>query len=248
MSRLHYRIDGSEDGALLILGPSMGTTLDLWEPQMPALAETWRVLRYDLPGHGGSKAWRDVTIGDVASAVLELADGLGVGRFAYAGVSVGGAVGTALAIAEPGRVSHLVLCCTSARFGDPAGWTQRADTVMTEGIEPIAAMIVGRWFTPSFPDPEPYVAMLRAADPEGYAEMCRAISRFDVRDQLGRIAAHTLVISGMQDPGTPPDHGELLANGISGAELVVLDGASHLANVEKPKEVTEAMIRHLAPR
>lgn len=248
MSRLYHRVDGPAQGPLLILGPSMGTTLELWRPQLPSLTATWRVLRYDLPGHGGSSALREVDLADLADEVVELAEAHGADRFAYAGVSVGGAIGTALAAAAPGRVSHLVLCCTAARFGEPAGWVERADLVMRQGIEPLATVVARRWFTPDFADPGPYVAMLRAADPSGYAEMCRALGRFDARDVLGRISARTLVICGAQDPATPPADGELLAAGIPGAELLVLEGAAHLANVEKPKEVTEAMIRHLTAR
>lgn len=244
MSRLHHRFDGPAGGPLLILGPSLGTTLEVWEPQLAALAERWRVLRYDLPGHGQSAPWHEVDIEELAGAVLDLADG----DFGYAGISVGGAVGLALAAAAPDRVSDLVLCCTAARIGTPAGWFERADLVAREGLEPVAATAAGRWFTPGFADPGPYVAMLRSADPEGYAAMCRAIGRFDAGDLLGRITARTLVVSGAEDPVTSPADGERLAAGIPDAELLVLDGASHLANVERAEEVTEAMLRHLATR
>ena len=243
--RLHHRFDGPADGPLLILGPSLGTTVEVWKPQLPALTESWRVLRYDLPGHGGSAPWPDITIDDLARAVLDLTDAR---SFAYAGISVGGSIGTALAAAEPDRVSHLVLCCTAARIGTPAGWFERAELVTREGLEPLAAAAAARWFTPGFPDPGPYVAMLREADPEGYAAMCRAIGRFDARHVLGRITARTLVISGAQDPVTPPADAELLAAGVADAQLLVLDGASHLASVERAKEVTEAMLRHLGTR
>jgi 3-oxoadipate enol-lactonase len=246
MSLLHHRIDGPADGPLLILGPSMGTTLDLWSPQVPALSGSWRVLRYDLPGHGGSPALRGIVLEDVAAEVLALADEQGAGTFACGGVSVGGAISMLVAAAEPGRVTHLLPCCTSPRFGEPVAWFERADLVTREGMRPVVKLVADRWFTSAFPDPEPYFDMLRAADPEGYAMMCMAIARYDIHDRLSRITARTLVISGAQDPTSPPAHGEVLSAGIPGAELLVIDGAAHLANAERPAEVTGAFLRHLA--
>lgn len=137
---LNHRFDGPPDAPVVVLGPSLGTTLGLWEPQLPALTSTWRVLRYDLPCHGGSRAasgfTRDLTVDDLAGGVLALLDRHGVEAAAYAGVSLGGAVGTALALRAPDRIASLVLCCTSARFGTADSWRERAALVRAEGTEP----------------------------------------------------------------------------------------------------------------
>ncbi|WP_341770197.1 3-oxoadipate enol-lactonase [Actinomadura darangshiensis] len=242
-----HRLDGPEDAPVVVLGPSLGTSMDLWLPQLPALTRTWRVLRYDLPGHGGAPApGGPFTIGDLAGGIIALLDGLGVDRAAYAGVSLGGAVGTALAIRAPDRVASLVLCCTSPRFGDPGPWRDRAALVRREGVGPVADTAAGRWFTRSFTGAEPYVAMLRATDPEGYAGCCDALAGFDATGRLAEITAPALVIAGSQDGPTPPQgHADRLAAGIPDARLTVIEGAGHLANAERPVAVTKAVTAHL---
>src|SRR3954469_21384928 len=115
---LHHRLDGSAAGTPLLLGSSIGTSLRLWEPQLDALARRHRVLRFDLPGHGGSPAGLDArTVGELAGLVLALADAQGWATFAYAGVSLGGAIGARIAIDHPERVTPLALLASSAGFG-----------------------------------------------------------------------------------------------------------------------------------
>ncbi|SNS52348.1 3-oxoadipate enol-lactonase [Actinomadura mexicana] len=242
-----HRLDGPDGAPVVVLGPSLGTSMDLWLPQLPALARSWRVLRYDLPGHGGAPPpGGPFTVEDLAGGVVALLDGLGVERAAYAGVSLGGAVGTALALRAPERVTSLVLCCTSPRFGDPGPWRERAALVRREGVGPVADSAAGRWFTPSFTGADPYVAMLRATDAEGYAGCCDALAAFDATARLAEICTPALVVAGAQDGPTPPrGHAELLAAGIPGARLTVVEGAGHLANAERPAEVTEAITEHL---
>jgi 3-oxoadipate enol-lactonase len=250
---LSHRFDGPEDAPVVVLGPSLGTTLDLWAPQLPLLTRNWRVLRYDLPGHGdsaappaaGPGAGSGVTMEGLAAEVLALLDLHGLDRVAYCGLSIGGAVGTSLAVTAPERIGSLVLCCTSARFGPPENWHERAALVRREGTGPLVESTRGRWFTPDFTDPEPLLAMLRAVDREGYAACCEAIAGFDARDRLGEIDAPTLIIAGAGDPATPVEHARLLLDGISGAALCVVSPAAHLANVESPGMVGEAIAEHL---
>jgi len=241
---LHHRLDGPSDAPLLVLGPAMGTTLDLWEPQLPAFSAFWRVLRFDLPGHGGSPSRPGVTLDELADEVLELA---GPGRFAYAGISVGGQIGIALAAAAPERIDRLALLCTAARIGTTEGWLDRAAQVRKDGMGPLSDTAPSRWFTPDFQAHAPFAEIMRGVDAEGYAAMCEAIAYFDGRDRLGRITAPTLVISGAGDPTTPPADGQALADGIPSAELEVLQNASHLANVEQAPAVTRLLTGHLLP-
>jgi 3-oxoadipate enol-lactonase len=243
----HHRVDGPDDAPVVVLGPSLGTSMDLWLPQLPALTRSWRVVRYDLPGHGQeSPPARPVTVDGLADGVARILDDLGVDRAAYAGVSLGGAVGTALALRAPDRVASLVLCCTSPRFGDPGPWRERAALVRREGVGPVADSAAGRWFTPSFTGADPYVAMLRATDPGGYAACCDALATFDATARLGEIVAPTLVIAGELDKPTPPrGHADRLAAGIPGARLTVVADAGHLANAERPGPVTDAITAHL---
>ncbi|MFI0982119.1 3-oxoadipate enol-lactonase [Streptomyces sp. NPDC021093] len=246
---LHHRTDGPADAPALLLGPSLGTSLAVWEPQVPALARRFRVVRWDLPGHGGSVAslvGAGAGVGDLAMLVLALADSLGIERFSYAGISLGGAVGAWLAVHHPARVERLALVCSSARFGTPEMWSERADLVRREGVGPLAATAPARWFTPGFDGAAlpGLVADQRAADPAAYAACCDALAAFDLRDDLGRITAPTLVVAGRSDAATPPADARLLADSIPDAGLVEIPHAAHLAGVEQPGAVLAALQGH----
>jgi 3-oxoadipate enol-lactonase / 4-carboxymuconolactone decarboxylase len=249
-----HRVDGPDDAPVLVLGPSLGTTLDSWDPLLPVLTPHWRVVRYDLPGHGGSRAIAGpVTVDDLADDVLALLGKLGVGRFAYAGVSLGGSIGTAIAScpAERDRLASLTLICTSARFGEPDPWLARAALARAEGLAPIAAGQAARWFTAGFAATEPErveraLVTLRGVDPESYAACVAAVGGIDLRDRLEAIAAPTLVIGGVDDPATPPDHARILAGGIPSARLTLLPNASHLVYVERPDAVAGLLAAHLS--
>lgn len=254
MSRLpYYRAEGPGDAPVLILGPSLGTSLSVWDGQSAALAERHRVIRWDLPGHGGSPSALlpgtdghgvGSTVAELARLVLDLADELGVGRFAYAGISLGGAVGSRLAVDHPDRVASLALVCSSAHFGDPAGWRERAAAVRANGIEQIAATARGRWFTDGFTGGDTVVEDHRGADPAGYAACCDALAAFDIRSELHRVTAPTLVVAGSEDRATPPEHSRELAGFIRGAALTEIAGAAHLAAVEAPGPVLDALLGH----
>lgn len=247
---LHHRMDGRDSAPPLILGPSLGTSLAVWDPQTRALARTHRVVRWDLPGHGRSPA--DLlpdggTVADLACLVLGLADALGIDRFAYAGISLGGAVGTWLAIHRPERIASLAILCSSARFGEPQGWLDRAALVRAEGTGPVADTAAGRWFTPSFtidPAAQALVGDISAASPRAYAALCEAIADHDLRAELPRITAPTLVVAGREDPATPVAHARELADGIRDATLTEVPHAAHLANVERPVPVLAALLAH----
>ena len=249
---LHVVVEGPPDAPALLLGPSLGTSLAVWDAQAAALARDHRVIRWDLPGHGGSAAalvGNRATIADLAALVLAAADHLGVERFAYAGISIGGAVGAELAVRHPERIESLALICTSAHFGDPRGWHDRADRVRREGTGFLAASAPGRWFTPSFDGDAVagLVADQRAADPIAYAACCEALAACDLRGELAHISAPTLVIAGREDTATPPPHARELADGITGAGLVEIPGAGHLAPVEQPRAVLAALRGHFGP-
>ncbi|MEU8785778.1 3-oxoadipate enol-lactonase [Streptomyces sp. NPDC048637] len=245
----HPRVDGAAWAPPLILGPSLGTSLAVWEPQVPALARHHRVIRWDLPGHGSAPASlipaAGATIADLGRLVLNLADYLSIDRFAYAGISLGGAIGSWLAVHHPERVGSLALVCSSAHFGEPRAWHERAALVRKEGTEQLATSAAGRWFTPGFTGGAALVEDQRAADPGAYTACCDALAAFDLRADLHRITAPTLVIAGREDRATPLAHARELADGIPGAALTEIAGAAHLAGVEQPEHVTAALLGHL---
>lgn len=244
MTCLAYDLAGPADAPVLVLGPSLGTTRAMWDPQHALLCRRFRVLRYDLLGHGGSAAPDGpYTVDQLAGEVLSLLTG--IEHFHYAGVSLGGMIGMELASAAPDRVDSLALLCTSAYLPPAEGWLDRARHVREHGTASIADAYATRWFTPAFADSARYLAMLAATPDEGYAACCHAIADMDLRPVLDGITAPTLVIAGLDDPATPPEHGRRIAEAIPGARFVAVAGAAHLANVERPAEVTGLLAEHL---
>ncbi|MFD7874417.1 3-oxoadipate enol-lactonase [Streptomyces sp. NPDC059766] len=244
---LNHLAEGPTSAAPLLLGPSLGTSYALWDKVAPELSAGHRVVRFDLPGHGGSAPdliGPGATVGDLAALVLALADSLGIERFGYAGVSLGGAVGLHLALHHPERVSSLAVICSSAHFNGAKPWQERAALVRREGLAGLAENADARWFTPGFSVPR-LVRDHREADPGAYAACCDALAAFDLRDRLGELSVRTLLIAGRQDPATPPAHLREIADAVPHATLVELPGASHLAPAQCPEAVLTALRAHL---
>ena len=250
---LHHVLEGPEGAPVLVMANSLGTTLRMWDEQAPALSDRFRLLRYNHRGHGGSAVPPGpYSIEDLGRDILALLDRLGIERFSWCGLSIGGMVGMWLASEMPERVERLVLCCTSAQLGPRELWDERIRVAREEGMDALVDTVIERWFTPDFFSSNPEkvekaARMLRETNPEGYAGCCAAIRDMDLRDRLPSIRTPTLVISGAADPATPPEHGELIGDSIPGAGFEVIPGASHLANIERPEAVTREILGHLAP-
>ncbi|MFI8929976.1 4-carboxymuconolactone decarboxylase [Streptomyces sp. NPDC053474] len=249
MNTLQYRFDGPEDAPVLVLGPSLGTTWHMWDRQVPELSKHWRVLRFDMPGHGGAPAHPVASVGELAARVLATLDEVGVQRFGYAGCSLGGAIGAELALRNPQRVASLALIATSPRFGTADEWRQRGVIVRTNGLDPVARTSPERWFTAGFAAAQPAITdwavqMVRTTDPGCYIAACEALAAFDVRGELGSIGVPTLVLVGSEDQVTGQGEARTLVAGIPDARLAVVPGASHLAPVEQPAAVTDLLVRH----
>ncbi len=251
---LEHRIDGLADGPALLMSGSLGTTLEMWEPQLPLLSDVARLVRFEHRGHGGSPAPPGpYSIDELGADVLALMDALELERASYCGLSIGGMVGQWLAINAPARIHRLILICTSAHLPPQRAWHERAAAVREAGsAEPIADTVVARWFTPGFARRSPEIVarhrrMLVGTQAEGYAGCCEAIAALDLRPGLARITAPTLVITGAEDPSTPPEHGRAIADAVPGARLELLDPAAHLASVERATEVSGLIAGHLNP-
>ena len=225
---------------VLVLPSSLGTTAELWDATVPFWADTFRLLPYDQLGRS--------SIAELGEDLLALLDEQGLERVSICGLSLGGATAMWVAANAPERVDRLVLACTSARFGEPEQWLERAATVRQHGLEPIADGIVARWFTAAAP-PElvtRFRRMLVATPREPYAACCEALAGWDFREHLSEIRAPTLVIAGEEDQATPPDQMELVARGVRGAGLVAVLGAAHLANVEQAETFSSFVVEHVA--
>jgi 3-oxoadipate enol-lactonase len=245
-----HTIHGPADAPVVVLSNSLGATRAMWDPQVPALAERYRVITYDTRGHGESPAPAGpYRLDDLVDDLVALLDEVGADRAHVIGLSLGGMTGMRLAVRNPERVDRLALLCTSAK-ADPQGFLDRAAAARSGGTAALAPTVVGRWLTPAYAAANPDLvarleAMIATADDEGYAGSCEAIADMDLRADLGRITAPTLVVSALEDPALSPEHQQLIAEGIPGAELLTVSPGAHLANLEQPLQVTDALLAHL---
>jgi 3-oxoadipate enol-lactonase len=251
---LAHRVDGPSAAPVVVLGPSLGTTWQMWDSLAYQLSDSHRVVRYDTRGHGRSPVPEGpYDMPGLASDVLALLDSLGIERFALVGLSLGGAIGQTLALTQPSRLTAAVLCCTVPWFGGPEPWDERAARVRSHGMSAIAEGSKGRWFTDDFrassgAEVDRHIDMLTSLDPAGYASCCEALGGFDVRESLPEITVPVRVIAGEHDPVAVPDACEEMAAAIPGADFVVVPDTSHIATVAgEPFEraVTEHLERHL---
>lgn len=248
---LAHREDGDPAAPPVLMAPSLGTTWEMWDPVVASLSSTYRVVRFDTRGHGRSPVPpRPYTMEAMAEDVVALADRLGIDRFCFVGLSLGGCIGQMLGLKHPDRLSALVLCCTLPRFGDSSSWQQRAAAIRAEGMGVLAERTRGRWFTEAFRSSHPdaverCIGMLTATPVEGYAGCCDALASFDATDDLGRIDVPTRVLVGAEDPVATVELGERMVAALPDAELTVIERASHIACIEQPGVFTHAVTEHL---
>jgi 3-oxoadipate enol-lactonase len=248
--RTHYKLSGDQ-GPVLVLSNSLGTDLSMWDPQMAELSQHFRILRYDTRGHGQSSVTAgDYTIEQLGRDVLGLIDTLQLDRVHFCGLSMGGAIGIWLGVNAPDRLNRLVVCNTAARIGTKETWDARIAAVRRDGMKPVAAAVIERWFTPEFRASSPdrvtrTQRMLETTPPAGYAACCAAVRDADLRDSVAQIKLPTLIIYGGKDPVIPVADAQFLAKNIQGAATVELN-AAHLSNVEQADSFTEAVRNFLS--
>lgn len=249
-AQLHYRFDGPQELPVLVLSNSLGTDLSMWDLQIPAFTQHFRVLRYDSYGHGASTfAGGGFRIDRLGEDVVRLLDHLGIANISFCGLSVGGLVGQCLGLHAAARLKKLVLCNTAAHIGTADGWNARIDAVKKGGLASISNSILERWFTPRFHDRDPatvnhFRQILESTPAQRYIATCEAIRDADLREEVSRIRIKTLVIAGTQDKATPPEGGCYLTERIGGSKYVELDTA-HLSNVELPEQFSEEVLTFL---
>lgn len=244
-----YRFDGPEDAPVLTFSNSLASNHGMWDDQVPAFAGARRVLRYDTRGHGGTPAPEGAwDMAALADDVVALWDALGIETSAFCGCSMGGMIGQHLGIHHGDRVSALALCNTIAEW--PAGaegmWEERIAGARAGGMASLVEATLGRWFTQGYRDSGgPALArigaMIRSTPVDGFVGCCRAIAAIDYLKRVSEITVPVLLIAGREDPATPVSGHEAIAGRVSGAGLVVIEDAAHLANVEQPAKFNAAL-------
>lgn len=243
---LDYQLDGPEGAPVIVLSNSLGTTRDMWQPQLAALTRQFRVLRYDTHGHGKTSKSGKVTLAQLGEDVIALLDQLNIAKAWFCGISMGGLTGLWLGRFAPERFYGIAVANTAARIGDQAGWLSRARAVRQEGMDVVAAGAADRWFSERFRQRAPEVVealchQLTHSNAEGYAECCEALAGADLRGEVGQISVPTLIITGESDPVTTVADANFLRQQIPASQVVVV-AASHLSNIESSAEFTAALL------
>ena len=249
-ARMHYDLLGPASAPVLVFSNSLGTNTWMWTPQVEALGERYRILRYDTRGHGQSAVTPGpYSIPQLASDVVGLLDRLELNEVSFCGLSMGGMIGMTLALKIPDRVRKVVLCCTAPKLGSPEIWNGRITAVRNGGMGAVTDAVVERWYTPVFRAAAPgkierTKQMLLNTSPDGYIGNCEAIRDTDLREQIAGIRIPTLILLGKYDPVVPLADGRFMAQRISGSRYVELPGA-HLSNIEASDQFTKELAEFL---
>ena len=238
----NYELSGPKNATVVMLSHSLGSTLNMWDPQMTALEAKHQVLRYDTRGHGASDVPDGAyTLEQLVADAKALLDALKIERVHFVGLSMGGMIGQGFGLAHPACLLSLCLCSTSAFIPEAAQSIvqERIDTARKEGLQAIVDGTLARWFTPEcLKKSSPEVALIRrlflATPVAGYVGCSEAIRRLNYLDQLSRINLPTLILVGEDDPGTPVSASQAIHERIAGSRLVIIPKALHLNNVETP--------------
>jgi 3-oxoadipate enol-lactonase len=252
--KVNYTLDGPASLPVVTLSHSLAADLTMWDPQMKALTQKYRVLRYDTRGHGGTDApGGPYTLEQLSEDARALLQVLGISRTHWIGLSMGGMIGQTLALSSPGLLQSLSLCDTSSRIPAEAKplWQERIKTAETQGMEPLVEPTIGRWFTAPFRETGKEVvdgirARIRTTNPRGYAGCCAAISQLDLTDKISAIKVPTLIVVGEEDQGTPVAASRAIQAQIAGSQLEIIKSAAHLSNLEQPDEFTHIIASFLA--
>lgn len=246
-----YRIDGPENAPIVMLSNSLMSNHTMWDPQMDALTETYRVLRYDTRGHGGT----DTTPGPysiqlLAEDAIALLDALNIDKVHFTGLSMGGMIAQYVGAHYPERVLSLILCDTASEMPTLDMWNERIAKAENHGIASLLDGTLQRWFTQTFRDNdtasiEKVAEMIRTTDANGYIGCANAVRDMSQTSILSKIKAPTIIITGEEDPACTVEQAKVLEANIDGAQLVILKDAAHLANIEKTAEFNQAMLEFL---
>jgi 3-oxoadipate enol-lactonase len=244
---INYSIEG--EGPWVTLSHSLACDLRMWDEEAKRLSKRYKVLRYDTRGHGNTSAPAGAyTLDLLADDLQALLAALGVQSTHFVGLSMGGMIGQTYALKYPGNFRSLALCDTTSRYpAEAAGlWVDRIKTVETQGMEPLVAPTLARWFTEPFRNTRPDVVdrvanMIRSTPAPGYVGCCHAIPKINLTARLREIRCPSLVIVGRDDAGTPVAMAEEIHQAMPGSKLVIIPDAAHLSNLEQPDAFNQAL-------
>ena len=241
-------------GPYLLLIHSLLTELTVFDRVLPALAQTRRVTRINLPGFGASRPMPLLTVGEHASHVARVMDALDLPQdTAVFGNGFGAFVALELAVRHGKRLGPLIVADTLAAFPERARVPFRvmAERVLAGGMPAVLGTAIGRMFPPAYATQHPEViterkSALAAVNAECFARACLALAALDLTTEAPKIRNPTLVLCGALDQTTPPVLARELATLIPGARYEDIPDAGHCPMLEQPADLTEKMLRFLA--
>lgn len=250
---IDYSIQGRCDAPVVMLSHGLALDRTLWDPQVAALVEKFRVVRYDLRGHGMSdKSVTTLAIHEQVEDAAGLLVALGISRVHFVGLSMGGMVGQVLATRYPYLLASLVLVDTASEVPpeNKGAWQQRIIDARSGGMDGLVEPTMERWFTADYRRLHPDVVdwasgLVRKAKLDCYVAGARAIAEFNATGELNRVVTPTLVVVGESDATTPIHSARLIHQHIRGSKLEILSPAAHLSNVEQSYAFNSLMMRFL---
>jgi 3-oxoadipate enol-lactonase len=246
---VNYELHGKEGAPWLVLSHSLACSVRMWDPQLAALKDQYRILVFDTRGHGASDAPKGAyTLDQLADDLFFLLKELKITATHYCGLSMGGMIGQTFALKYPGIFKTLTLADTTSRYPAEAWplWQDRIKIAETKGMEPLAQPTLERWFTEPFRKSNPAAVdairkLIVSTPVAGYVGCCHAIPKINLTARLKEIKCPILVIVGADDPGTPPSMAKEIHDNAPGSKLVTLPQAAHLANLEQPALFSRAL-------
>lgn len=244
-------VEGPPSAPALLLCNGLATDLEMWEPQLNEFTNTYRVIRYDMRGHGETSATPPpYSLSLLVEDLRSMLDALGVDQIHFVGMSLGGMVGQAFAVRYPDRLLSLALCGTAARMRREI-WEGRIKQVEVEGVEPMVEPSITRWFTKPSRDANQSLMdelrqMIRRVTKDGYLGGATVVMEMNHVAQLAEISTPTLIIVGREDVSTPVAEAQLIHDHITDSTLCVIDDAAHLPNIEKPAEFNRVLTQFLS--
>ena len=241
------RFDGPAAGPVVLLSNSLMSDHTMWDGNVPALADRYRVLRYDTRGHGRSGTTPGpYSIDLLADDALALLDALAIEKAHIVGLSMGGMIAQQLGARFPERVLSLALCDTASEMPPRSLWEERFAVARSQGVAGLVDATIQRWFTAPFIARDPAAIekvrrMILATGTEGYIACASAVRDMAQTTMLLKIKAPTLILVGRQDPACTVEQATVLQRVIGGAELIVLEEAAHLSNIEQRQAFNGAL-------
>jgi 3-oxoadipate enol-lactonase len=244
---INYEIHGREGAPWLTFSHSLACSVRMWDPQIEAFKDRYRVLVHDMRGHGASSAPAGpYSLEQLANDVVGLLQHLGIKRTHFIGLSIGGMIGQIIADKHAALVDKVVLADTGHAQSPEMQkqWDERIATAQTKGMKALVEPTLARWFTEPFRKTNPQevgkiAALIENTPVAGYVGSCQAISKLNLTSRLKEIKVPVLAITGEQDGSAPATR--FIGENIPGAKLVVIAQAAHIANVEQAEAFTRAL-------